>query len=69
MKYKAEPYTCPNSARKGTLVLMLGPQAWEGSIGLVTNRNDGIDYDWLVSSQEDHNIPCWEEELLLLPTP
>jgi len=61
--------TCPNSTRIGSMVLMKGPKAYSGRIGFVVGI-DGFDYDWTVKLDKGDKggCPCWNEELLLLPT-
>lgn len=48
---------------------MKGPKAYSGRIGFVVGI-DGFDYDWTVKLDKGDKggCPCWNEELLLLPT-
>lgn len=62
---------CPNSIQEGSLVLMLGPKHYRGVVAKVILKEDEwSDYDWRVQThpEEKDYIPCWDEELLLLPT-
>lgn len=58
-----------NKFAPGDTVVLLGPEAFEFSIGTIIKPDYGPvkDYDWLVwVDYENGSIPCWNEELQLL---
>lgn len=64
---------CANSIKPNSMVLIVGIAAFENKIGRVIcadfEPSDPNTYDWIVDTGDVGNpLPCWEKEILLLPT-